>query len=389
MAHEPRILISGASIAGPTLAYWLVRNGFRPTVVERSPALRPGGNGVDIRANSVRIAERMGVLPRLRERATDIRELTFVDAADRRVAGMSTSTFNGDGDLEIMRGDLAQVLYDATADDVEFTFGDSIAAIDQHEGGVEVTFDSGKQAEFDLVLGADGLHSRTRNLAVAPEADALHHLGVYFATARIDTELGRPHSVTLYNTPGKVAGVYRSGAHDTATAFFAFREHRVLEVDHRDQDAQKALLRGYFDDQAWQVPTLLDQAAADDGFYFDAVSQVRIPAWSKGRVALVGDAGYCATLLSGAGAALAIEGAHLLATELAAAGGDHRIAFRRYEQALRPTVLRAQRSVRASSSMLIPATGGRIWLRNQLTRLMVLQSLASRVYRPVEVRAAA
>jgi 2-polyprenyl-6-methoxyphenol hydroxylase-like FAD-dependent oxidoreductase len=241
MAHDPRILISGASIAGPTLAYWLVRHGFRPTVVERSPALRPGGNGVDIRGSSVRIAERMGVLPRLRERATDIRGLTFVDAADRRVAGMSTRIFNADGDIEIMRGDLAEVLYEATA---------------------------------------------------------------------------------------------------------------------------------------------------DDGFYFDAVSQVRLPAWSSGRVALVGDAGYCATLLSGAGAALAIEGAHLLATELAAAGGDHRIAFHRYEQALRPTVPRAQRSVRASSSMLIPATGGHIWLRNQLTRLMVLQTLASRVYRPVAVRAA-
>ncbi|MBF6190855.1 hypothetical protein U3653_10810 [Nocardia sp. CDC186] len=132
MAHEPRILISGASIAGPTLAYWLVRNGFHPTVVERSPALRAGGNGVDIRADAVRIAERMGVLPRLRERATDIRELTFVDAADRRVAGISTSTFNAEGDIEIMRGDLAQVLYEATADDVEYSFGDSIAAITQH-----------------------------------------------------------------------------------------------------------------------------------------------------------------------------------------------------------------------------------------------------------------
>ncbi|MEU1996471.1 FAD-dependent monooxygenase [Nocardia gamkensis] len=388
MAHDPRILISGASIAGPTLAYWLVRNGFRPTVVERSPALRPGGNGVDIRGSSVRIAERMGVLPALRERATDIRELTFVDAADRRVAGMSTRIFNADGDIEIMRGDLAQVLYEATADDVEFTFGDSIAAITQRPDAVEVTFDSGEQAEFDLVIGADGLHSRTRNLAVTPEADALHHLGVYFATARVDAGLGRPHAVTLYNTPGKVAGVYRSGAHDGATAFFAFREARVLDVDHRDENAQKALLSTYFDDRAWQVPALLEQATADDGFYFDAVSQVRLPAWSSGRVALVGDAGYCATLLSGAGAALAIEGAHLLATELAAAGGDHRIAFHRYEQALRPTVLRAQRSVRASSSMLIPATGGHIWLRNQLTRLMVLQTLASRVYRPVAVRAA-
>ncbi|WP_454195774.1 FAD-dependent monooxygenase [Nocardia sp. Marseille-Q1738] len=388
MANQPRILISGASIAGPTLAYWLVRHGFRPAVVERSPALRPGGNGVDIRGAAVHIADRMGLLSRLREQATDIRELTFVNAAGRRVAGMSTRAFNAEGDIEIMRGDLAQVLYEATADDVEFTFGDSIAAISQRRDAVEVTFDSGAEAEFDLVIGADGLHSRTRNLAITPEADAVHHLGLYFATARADAELGRPRAVDLYNTPGKAAGVYRSGAHDTATAFFAFREARVLDVDYRDQNAQKSLLRDYFDGAGWRVSTLLDQAAADDGFYFDAVSQVRIPAWSSGRVALVGDAGYCATPLSGAGAALAIEGAHLLATELAAAEGDHRIAFRRYEERLRPRVSRAQRSVRAGRAMLIPATSGQIWLRNQLTRLMVLQALAARVFRPTTERAA-
>lgn len=388
MPNNPRVLISGASIAGPALAFWLARNGFQPTVVERAPTLRDGGNGVDIRGDSVRIATEMGILPALRERATDIRDLTFVDAADRRVAGLPTSTFNAEGDIEIMRGDLARVLYDATAGDVDYTFGDSIATLAQRPDGVDVTFDSGRQAEFDLVIGADGLHSRVRNLAVRPEAEALHHLGIYFATARVDAELGRPRSVVLYNTPGKVAGVYRSGNHDLATAFFAFREPRVLDVDHRDQAAQKSLLHRYFDDLGWRVPTLLDQASADEGFYLDAVSQVRIPTWSNDRIALVGDAGYCATLLSGAGAALALEGARLLAGELAAADGDHRVAFARYQDKLRRTVLERQRSVRASSAMLIPAARSHIWLRNKLTRLSVLRSTAARVYRPTPAEAA-
>jgi 2-polyprenyl-6-methoxyphenol hydroxylase-like FAD-dependent oxidoreductase len=376
-----RVLISGASIAGPALAYWLARRGFRPTVVERFGELRPGGNGVDIRGASVGIAERMGILPELRRHATQIDDTTFVDAGDRRTANIPMTTFNAGGDIEIMRGDLGRVVHDATKDDVEYVFGDSIIAIDDHGPAVTVTFDSGEVREFDLVVGADGLHSAVRGLTFGPDSEAMHHLGLYFAIASADPQLGRDRSVVLYNTPGKAAGVYRSGNHAGATAFFAFREPAVLDFDFRDGDQQKDIIRDRFAGQGWHVPALVERAVADDRFYFDSVSQIRMPRWSKGRVTLVGDAGYCATLLSGAGASLAFEGAHLLAAELEAAGGDHTVAFRRYEEKFRPTVKQRQASVRASAAILIPRSRAGIWTRNQFTRLMGLQTAASFVYR--------
>ncbi|MET9212998.1 MULTISPECIES: FAD-dependent monooxygenase [unclassified Nocardia] len=386
MPTSPRILVSGAGIAGPTLAWWLARHGVTPTVVELAPAPRPGGNGVDLRGAAVRIADAMGVLPAVRELATDIRQLTFVDADGRRVAGMPTSTFNGPDDLEVMRGDLARVLYEATADDADYRFGDAVASITQDEASVQVEFTNGTSAKFDLVIGADGLHSRVRELAVRPESEAAYPLGLCFATAAVDPDFGTAREVTLHNAPGRVAGVYRSGRHASAQAFFAFRAPRELAVP-RDQQAQKELLRSHFDTDAWRVGALVDAATADPGFYLDAITQIRMPGWSRGRVGLVGDAGYCATLLSGAGASLAVEGAHRLATELAV-GDGHRAAFARYERGLRATVRARQRSVGASRAMLIPGSRTGVRLRDQFTRLMVLPPLAARVFRPERARAA-
>ncbi|QIS14998.1 FAD-dependent monooxygenase [Nocardia arthritidis] len=388
MSSNRNVLISGASIAGPALAYWLNRNGFRTTIVELAPALRPGGNGVDLRGDAVRLVAQTGILPELRELATDIRALTFVDERGAQVATMPNSAFNTADDIEIMRGDLARKLHEITSDETEYRFGTTIEALTQRPDGVAVTFADGTTEIFDLVIGADGLHSRVRNLAIIPEARAVHHLGLYFATAQVDSSFGAPGTVTLYNIPGKVAGVYRSAAHDTAGAFFMLREPHVLEFDHRDRDAQKALLRKYFDIPGWRVRELLAQATADESFYFDAADQIRIPHWSSGRVALVGDAGYCATLLSGAGASLALTGAHLLATELAAAAGDHRRAFDRYEATLRPTVAKHQRATKLSSALLIPAGPSQLWLRNRLARILTFEPVAAKVFRQQFERAA-
>ncbi|RJO75196.1 FAD-dependent oxidoreductase [Nocardia panacis] len=386
MPNSRNVLISGASIAGPALAYWLQRNGLRPTVVERAPAPRPGGNGVDLRGASIGIAERMGILPTLRARATDIRDLVFVDAAGDIAATIPTSSFNAPGDLEIRRGDLSEALHAATGD-VEYRYDDTVNSLTQQPDGVAVTFGSGREEMYDLVVGADGLHSRVRNLAVIPEAEATHHLGYYFAVGEVEPDFTAPGAVTLYNEPGRAAGVYRSAAHQDATAIFFFREPLALDFDHHDREAQIALLRRYLDSDGWHVRELVDAAAASAGFYLDAVSQIRIPHWTSGRVALVGDAGYCATLLSGAGATLALEGAHRLAIELAATA-DHRVAFARYEAAMRPIVTKRQRATRVSGALLVPAARSHIRLRNRLAKLLTTEPIAAALFRQSSSRAA-
>ncbi|MEV6029471.1 FAD-dependent monooxygenase [Streptomyces sp. NPDC052036] len=329
-----RILISGASIAGLTLAHWLARHGFSPTIVERAPELRTGGNGVDVSGDAIAVAERMGLMGRIRQLAADVHGMKFVDAADRAVARIDT---RDDASVEIMRGDLVALLREAT-DDVEILFGDSIQALKQDDHGVTVTFEHHPARHFDLVIGADGMHSNLRGLAFGPEERFIEHKDHYFAFANADGRLGEDRWVTMFNTPGKMTGIYRSGNHAQAKAYFILRSER-LDYDHRDVAEHKRLVAEAFADQPWQpVRGLLATALADPDFYFDALAQVQMDSWSNGRIALVGDAAWCASPASGAGAELALVGAYRLAGELAAAGGDHQVAFARYDSAHRPLV---------------------------------------------------
>jgi 2-polyprenyl-6-methoxyphenol hydroxylase-like FAD-dependent oxidoreductase len=335
-------------IAGPTLAYWLQRYGFRPTVVERAPRLREDGAPVDVRGQAVGVAERMGILSRIRQARTDIDTMSFVDgsvvgAGGEEVASIAMSAFQDNNDVELMRGDLARILYDATREEVEYRFGDSIRAMRQDSDGVSVTFHSVDERRFDLVVGADGLHSAVRRLEFGAEKRFLRHLGYYVAVATVPSELGPNRRVVLYNAPGKAVFVYRSGNHSQAKGLFLFRQDE-LSYDHRDVPEQKRLLAATFDDEAWQIPRLLAEVMAGDDFYFDSVSQIRMPWWSRGRVALLGDAAYCPALLSGAGSTLAMVGAYLLANALASCGDDYRAAFCRYEDTYRPVVTRSEQS---------------------------------------------
>ncbi|MEW1910033.1 FAD-dependent monooxygenase [Kitasatospora sp. NPDC085895] len=366
-----RILISGGSIAGLALAHWLTRYGFRTTVVERAPALRTGGNGVDVRAGAVEVAERMGIMSRVRELAADVRGMKFVDSSDRVLARVDT---RDPGSVEIMRGDLVALLGEVT--DTEYLFDDSVRRLEQDDRGVLVTFERAPARRFHLVVGADGMHSTVRRLAFGPEARFVRFKDHYFAFAGADASLGEDRWVTMFNTPGRMAGIYRSGNHAQAKAYFMFRS-APLEYDHRDVTEHKHLISERFaGDRSWRIQELLDSALTDPEFYFDALGQVRMDSWHNGRVALVGDAAWCASPASGAGAELALVGAYRLAGELAAADGDHLAAFPRYHTVHRPLVDRKQR-IGPNVRIMIPGTAGGRFVRDAFARLPLMNAIGA------------
>jgi 2-polyprenyl-6-methoxyphenol hydroxylase-like FAD-dependent oxidoreductase len=373
------VLISGAGIAGPTLAYWLARHGFRPTVVERATALRSSGSPVDVRGPAVDVAEQMGVMPRIRDAATDVTGMRFVNAAGRRVGRVNLRALQqaaGSREVELPRGDLASILSQASRDHAEFLFHDAIVALRQDEHGVSVAFEHAQPRRFDLVIGADGLHSAVRRLAFGPESAFAHHMGLYVATMRLGgldglVEGGR--EVIMYNTPGRAVAIHPSRG--DALAFFAFQSPAAPGFDYRDPAQHKRLLAAAFQGGGWRVPELLKRVQAADDLYFDSVSQVRVRPWWHGRVALLGDAASCVSLF-GDGSSLAMAGAFTLAQELAASPGDHRLAFRRYEASHRTLVDPKQRNIARAASLLIPATRRGILARNLATRLWPLGAAA-------------
>ncbi|GHJ48291.1 FAD-dependent oxidoreductase [Catellatospora sp. TT07R-123] len=366
-------MISGAGIAGLATAHWLARYGFQPTVVERAPGPRESGNGVDVRGQAVLVGARMGIMPQVRAAATDVRGMKFVDADDRSIARIHTGE---PGSVEIMRGDLVALLHEAAGAGVEFHFGDSIRSLEQDGHGVTVAFDRAEPRRFDLVIGADGLHSTVRRLAFGPEERHVRHKDHYFAFANTDAALGEDRWVTMYNLPGKMAGIYRSGNHAQAKAYFMFRSG-VLSYDQRDVAQHKRLVRDAFaGEPSWRITELLAAAQADPDFYFDALSQVRMDSWFSDRVALVGDAAWCASPASGAGAELALVGAYRLAGVLAAAGGDHRAAFPAYQESHRELVRRKQQ-IGMNVRLMVPRTAGGRRVRDAVARLPLLGALGA------------
>ncbi len=380
---EQTVLICGAGIAGPTLAYWLAQHGFHPTLVEHAGAPRSGGAPVDVRGPAVDVAERMGVMPRIREARTHTTGISFVNAKGRRVGGVNLRALQqaaGSREVELPRGDLASILYQASRDHAEFLFNDTIVALDEDEHGVGVTFDRAQPRRFDLVIGADGLHSAVRRVAFGPESDFVRHMGIYVATTRLDGSIGGGREVVMYNTPGRAVAIHPSRG--DGGAFFAFRSPAVPGFDYRDTAQHKRLLAAAFADASWRVPELLQRVHAADDLYFDSVSQVRVSPWWRGRVALLGDAASCVSLF-GEGSSLAMAGAFTLAEELAASPGDHRLAFGRYEASHRTLVDPKQRNVARVASLLIPATRGGTLARNLATRLWPVGAAAERLRRRV------
>src|SRR5437588_1286894 len=367
------ILISGASIAGPTLAYWLKRYGFTPTVIERAPQLRAGGYPVDVRFEAVQVAKLMGIWPRLQQEQTTLGEISFVNERHQRISRINLQAVRKslealDVDVvEIMRGDLAKSLYELTKDEVEYCFGDSIQELRQDEAGVDVTFERGGCRRFDLVVGADGLHSIVRSRVFGDEAQFERYCGYQAGVFTTDNYLGlREASIQMYGVPGKLVAVRRTRGNQVLAAFFLFKQPAKLRYDYHDVTQHKQLLAEAFAGEGWEVPRLLEQMYTAPDLYFDAVSQTRMERWSHGRAVLLGDAGYCPALLTGQGSTLAMMGAYILAGELKVALGDYKLAFARYEQAFRPVVRQEQKKAGSNARILVPATPLGLWAKTHL-----------------------
>jgi 2-polyprenyl-6-methoxyphenol hydroxylase-like FAD-dependent oxidoreductase len=382
------VLISGASVAGPALAYWLRRRGFCPTVVERAPQLRGGGYAVDFRgAAHLSVLAEMGLLDEIKDQQTHLDTTTYVDADGRPVAAMPAELFAGD--VEILRGDLGRILYRATRDGTEYLFGDSITSLEQRADGVHVTFSRAAPRVFDLVIGADGLHSNVRRLAFPDRPEARHDLGLYVSIFSVANSFGLDHAGLLYSVPGRTAAVFsaRQTGRAVAQFFFSAPDGTPVSYDYRDTGQQQEIVVRAFGGVGWHVPALLGQMATADDFYFDSVSQVHLDRWSAGRVALIGDAGYAAGP-GGNGTGTAVIAAYVLAGELAAARGDYQAAFARYEQLLRPYVARGQKQALGGRDFLAPATEKKIRQRDRFFRLLPYLP-ARRLIRYLSARTAA
>ncbi|WP_194837890.1 FAD-dependent monooxygenase [Nocardia sp. XZ_19_369] len=330
------ILISGAGVAGPALAYWLRRHGYTPTVAERAAAPRPGGYAVDFRGAAITVLERMGILDEVRKNSTTVRDSKVVDSDGRHVVTMPAAIFAGE--LEVLKSDLTDILYALTEDETEYLFDNSITALDEDADGVLVRFERGEPRRFDLVVGADGMYSKVRALAFGAHADYLHHLGVYNAIFATDNFLNLDYEGRACQLgDGRSANVFSARDNTEARAALYFAAE-LLDYDRRDLDAQKRLLAERFAGDGWEMPRLLEYLAASSDLYLTPVSQVRMDTWSKGRIVLLGDACACASPLSGRGTSQALIGAYILAGELATAAGDYAAAFASYENQLRDYV---------------------------------------------------
>ncbi|MVM40544.1 FAD-binding monooxygenase [Spirosoma sp. HMF3257] len=369
MSMTKSVLISGASIAGLTMAYWMRQYGYKVTVIEIGPAPRMGGSPIDVRGDSLDTARRMGVLDAIKAAKLQTKGLEFMNA-DGEVEGMmrveEIGAIRPGDDTEIRRDDLVNILYGNAKDGISYRFNNRIIALTQSEDQVSVTLSDGSINLYDFVIGADGIHSGVRKLVFGPEEQFSHFLNFYFSVFPVDVRLGKKNYGQMYTTPTNLVMVYLYNE-DCADGFLAFRVNEKINYNRNDIEAQKRIVIEAFKDIGWKVPQLIDELKNADAFYFDQGCQIKMPTWTNGRVALIGDAGYAPAFPTGMGSTLAIQGATVLADAMAEVA-DYKVAFQKYNETFRPTVDALQATVYDGLSFLLPETQEAINIRNKGSR---------------------
>jgi len=362
MEQNKKVLISGASFAGLTTAYWMHKMGYEVSVVEIGSSLKMGGTPVDIKDETVDIVKRMGLFEQIKANRVGPEKWEFKNADDVTEHSVALEKLP-DNEFEIERDLLLNMLYNLIKNDVKFIFNNSITALHENEDHVEVTFKDGTHDTFALLFGCDGIHSAVRRIWFGHEAEYNHFLGQYFAIAITNKLLVEQGAYQFYSEPNKGVSLY---AYNKKTdIIFTFRPEKEIAYDFRDQEQQKEIISAQFKDTAWRTKELLSELLHAKSFYFDKFCQVKMPSWTKGRVALVGDAGYCASPAAGMGGSLAIIGATALADALQKHKGNIELAFAAYNKGLRPFIEEVQAGAVQMLDKLLPRTEEEIRLRNK------------------------
>lgn len=370
--NNKNILISGAGIAGTALAFWLKKFGFNPTIVESAPKLREGGHAIDFMGAGYDVAEKMGIIPALEKADFNISNIAFVDKDNNEKGSMNYQQVKkslNNRAFSFLRSDLAKVIYNSLDKETEIIFDDTINKIEQDEEIVIVTFKTGVTRSFDLLVGADGLHSNVRNLIFGNESQFEKYYGYYTSSFTIENFSDKDKAFSMLNVPNKQVAVYSISEKKAAT-FFIFTSPEKLNYEHHDIEKQKQILKNEFMNIGWKCPELLSKIDTTSDFYFDSVSQIKMEHWSKGRISLVGDACDCPSLLSGKGSTLAMVGAYILAGELKLENGNYKSAFAEYENVFKPFIDKKQKSAQSFAKSFVPKSNFGIWLRNKAFQLM-------------------
>lgn len=376
MAKSENILISGCGIAGLTLAFWLAQRGFSPEIVEKRTDLTDEGYMIDFYGSGFDVAERMGLIERLRQRHYPVAALEFVGPTGRIRSSFPIERFRkmlGNRHFNFMRGDLEAVLYEHTRRAAPVRFGTVITGLSPGQDSVEATFSDGTRGRYGAVIGADGFHSGVREIGWARPASPERFLGYYVCCGVIDDFLGSTGSFIARQEPGRQAAVYpiRGGKLAVFFIFESAKQGRLTRLD------QQAVLEKEFGRMGWVVPRVLEAMRSAERYYYDEVSQIELDFWHTGRVALVGDAAQCLTLLSGQGASMAMAGAYILAEELERSPGDHEAAFAAYQAALKPEIEERQLLARKFAKAFVPGSRTGMVIRDLFMNIMFLPGLRS------------